>query len=109
MLSCMTRKVKNRAAIALRVGANSQCHAKGYFGEFFRRMRAKLGAAQAITATAHKIARVLYHVLLTKQPYTETLFHQYDAQAKQRAELLLRKQAVSLGFQIIPNAAVPGA
>ncbi len=106
VLSCKTRKVKNRAAIALRMGANSQCRAKGYFGEFFRRMRAKLGPAQAITATAHKIARVLYHVLLTKQPYTETLFHQYDAQAQQRAERRLRKQAASLGFQIIPNNAL---
>jgi transposase len=68
-------------------------------------MRAKLGTAQAVTATAHKIARVLYHVLLTKQPYADTQFHQYDAQAQQRAELRLRKQAASLGFQIIPNSA----
>ena len=104
VLSCKTRKVKNRAAIALRIGANSLCRAKGYFGEFFRRMRAKLGTAQAVTATAHKIARVLYHVLLTKQPYAETQFHQYDAQARQRAELRLRKQAASLGFQVIPNS-----
>ena len=55
---------------SLRMGANSLCRAKGYFGEFFRRMRAKLGTAQATTATAHKIARILYHVLLTKEPYS---------------------------------------
>jgi transposase len=102
VLSCKTRKVKNRAAIALRLGANSLCRAKGYFGEFFRRMRAKLGTAQAITATAHKIARILYHVLLTKQPYAETVFHQCDEQTKQRAEMRLRKLAAHLGFQIIP-------
>jgi hypothetical protein len=69
-LSAKTRKVKNRAAMALRMGASSLYRAKGYFGEFFRRLRAKLGAAQAITATAHKLARVLYHVLRTKEPYT---------------------------------------
>ena len=40
-LSCKTRQVKDRAATALRIGANSLCRAKGYFGEFFRRMRAK--------------------------------------------------------------------
>ena len=72
VLSCKTRQVKHRAATALRMGANSLCRAKGYFGEFFRRMRAKLGTAQAITATAHKIARILYHVLSTKEPYAET-------------------------------------
>jgi RNA binding exosome subunit len=99
--------VKNRVALALRMGAHSLSRAKGYFGEFFRRMRAKLGTAQAITATAHKIARVLYHILSTKQPYTETLFHQLDEQAQQRAELRLRKQAAQLGFQLIPNPNQP--
>ena len=72
------------------------------FGEFFRRMRAKLGTAQAITATAHKIARILYHVLSTKEPHTETVFHRCDEQAHQRAEMRLRKQAARLGFQLLP-------
>jgi len=84
------------------MGANSLCRAKGYFGEFFRRMRAKLGTPQAITATAHKIARILYHVLSTKEPYSETIFHRCDEQAQQRAEMRLRKQAARLGFQLLP-------
>jgi hypothetical protein len=104
VLSCKTRKVKSRAATALRLGAHSLCRAKDYFGQFFRRMRAKLGTAQAITATAHKIARILYHVMRTKEPYAETIFHKCDEQARQRAELRLRKQAAQLGFQVIPNA-----
>jgi transposase len=103
VLSCHTRKVKNRAALALRMGAHAQSRAKGYFGEFFRRVRAKLGTPQAITATAHKIARVLYHILSTKQPYTESLFHRLDEHAQQRAELRLRRQASQLGFQLIPS------
>ena len=109
ILSCHTRKIKNRTAIALRIGANSLCRAKGYFGEFFRRMRTRLGTAQAITATAHKIARVLYHVLTTKEPYSETLFHRLDEQARQRAETRLRKQAASLGFQLIQSAPPEGS
>jgi hypothetical protein len=55
-----------RCQIALR--------AKDYCGAFFHRMRARLGTAQAITATAHKLARVVYHVLHGKEPYTETVF-----------------------------------
>jgi hypothetical protein len=102
VLSCKTRQVKHRAATALRMGANSLCRAKGYFGEFFRRMRARLGTAQAITATAHKIARILYHVLSTKEPYAETVFHRCDEQAQRRAEMRLRKQAARLGFQLLP-------
>jgi transposase len=102
VLSCKTRQVKHRTATALRMGANSLCRAKGYFGEFFRRMRAKLGTAQAITATAHKIARILYHILSTKESYAETVFHRCDEQAQQRAEMRLRKQAARLGFQLLP-------
>jgi hypothetical protein len=102
VLSCKTRKVKSRAAIALRLGAHSLCRAKDYFGEFFRRMRAKLGTAQATTATAHKIARVIYHLLRTKTPYSETIFHECDEQARQRAERRLRRHAAQLGFQVIP-------
>jgi transposase len=65
-------------------------------------MRAKLGTAQAITATAHKIARILYHVLLTKEPYADIVFHRCDEQARRRAEMPLRKQAAQLGFQVLP-------
>jgi transposase len=108
VLSSKTRKIKNRAAIALRMGANLLCRAKGYFDEFFRRMRARLGTAQAITATAHKIARILYHVLRTKEPYSETIFHQCDEQAQLRAEARLRKHSAQLGFQVIPINAGSG-
>jgi transposase len=109
VLSSKTRKIKSRAAIALRIGANSLCRAKGYFGEFFRRMRARLGTAQAITATAHKIARILYHVLRTKEPFSETVFHRCDEQALLRAETRLRKHAAQLGFHVIPITDTSGA
>ena len=62
----------------------------------------RLGTAQAITATAHKIARILYHVLSTKEPYAETIFHRCDEEAHRRAEMRLRKQAARLGFQLLP-------
>src|SRR5437868_5643000 len=86
LTGCLSPGGKRRAALALRLGAHSLCRAKDYFGEFFRRMRAKLGAAQATTATAHKLARVIYHVLRTKTPYNETVFHECDEQARQRTK-----------------------
>lgn len=104
VLSCRTRRVAHRAATALRLGAHALSRAKGYFGEFFRRMRSKLGTASAITATAHKIARVIYHVLLTKEPYSETIFYQCEEQSRERARLRLRRYAHQLGFQLMPIA-----
>ena len=77
MLSTRARNVKNRVAIVLRLGAKSLSAAKDYFGAFFSRMRARLGNAQAITATAHKLARIVYHFLSSREPYTETVFHRW--------------------------------
>ena len=102
-LSCRTRRVAHRAATALRLGAHSLSRAKGYFGDFFRRMRSKLGTDSAITATAHKIARIIYCVLLTKQPYNETVFYQCEEKSQERAKLRLRKYAHHLGFQLVPT------
>jgi transposase len=51
-----TRRVRNRAAQALRVAAQSLHRSKTALGAYFRRMRSRLGPAKAITATAHKLA-----------------------------------------------------
>jgi transposase len=58
-----TRRVKSRLAGSLRMAAQSLQGSQSGLGEFYRRMRAKLGAPKAITATAHKLARIIYHLL----------------------------------------------
>ena len=68
ILSVRTRHVQNRAALTLRIAAHTQHHNQSALGHYYRRMRAKLGAPKAITATAHKLARVLYQLLTTGQP-----------------------------------------
>jgi transposase len=65
-------------------------------------MRAKLGAPKAITATAHKLARIIYHMVTTRQAYDETICVQNEMQNRQRLEARLRKQARDLGLEIIP-------
>ena len=106
VLYTKTRPVKNRVANALRMGAHCLHHANNYLGEFFRRMRRKLGAPEAVIATAHKLARILYHILRTKEPYNEGVFLRHDLEAIKRAEDRLRKQAAKLGFQVIPQQPV---
>jgi transposase len=97
-----SRKVKNRAAIALRLGAHCLYHAKNYLGEFYRKMKWRLGAPEAVTATAHKLARIVYHMLTTREPYCESVFVHYDQQANLRAEGRLRAQAAKFGFRLTP-------
>jgi len=68
-------------------------------------MKRKLGAQKAVTATAHKLARIIYHVLNTREAYNETVFAKWEESANQQAEVRLRKQADKLGFQVLPKVA----
>ena len=103
VLSTKSRRVRSRVASALRMGAQSLYHAKDYLGEFFRRITRKLGKPQAVTATAHKLARIIFHLLSMREPYSEAVFHHCEKETLKRAELRLRKQAAQLGFQIVPS------
>jgi hypothetical protein len=58
-----------------------------------------------VTATAHKLARVIYHLLRTREPYNETVFAKEEAFALRQAEVRLRKHAAKLGFQVVPAEA----
>src|SRR5262249_17442734 len=71
VLSTGSRRVHNRASRALRMAAQSLRTSPSYLGAFYRRMRSKLGPAKATTATAHKLAKILYHMLQEQTPYRE--------------------------------------
>lgn len=101
ILRAKTRSVNNRAATALRLAAQTLSRSNSWLGQSYRRLRAKLGAPKAITATAHKLARIIYHLLTTGQAYDETVFAQQEIENKHRIELRLRKQAQKLGFTLI--------
>jgi transposase len=100
ILRAKTRSVNNRAAKALRLAAQTLSRSNSWLGQSYRRIRAKLGAPKAITATAHKLARIVYHPLTTGQAYDESVFAQQEAQNKQRNENRLRQQARRLAFEL---------
>jgi transposase len=97
-----TRKVKCRAATALRMAAQSLHHSKSGLGDFYRRMRAKLGAPKAITAAAHKLARIIFHLITTRQEFDDSRFAADQLRYERRQEAKLRAKAKALGFQLIP-------
>jgi transposase len=102
-LSTKTRASANRVAHALRMAAQGCHHAKHAMGDYYRRMRAKLGAAEGLVATAHKIARILYAVMTTRRPYDPTLHEHALAETQRRRIARLHTVAKNLGFQLIPN------
>jgi transposase len=101
VLSSRTRPVNQRLAKALRMAAQSLFRSQSWLGQYFRRMRAKLGAPKAVTAAAHKLARIVFHMLTTGQAYDETIFAQQEAQNNQRMQKKLRQQAKQFGFQLV--------
>jgi len=68
-----TGPIKNRAALALRMAARGLHRSQTFLGEYYRRMRARLGAPKANTAAAHMLARIIYHLLTKRQPYDESI------------------------------------
>jgi transposase len=59
VLSRRVRPGAHRVTVALRLAARSVHHSQSALGAFFRRMKARLGTPKAITATAHKLARLV--------------------------------------------------
>lgn len=101
--SVKTRDVKSRVAEALRLAAQSLWQAKNYFGELFRRWKARLGSPKAITAMAHKLARVLWHLLKYKQPFNPAVFAKEEEKMKRKKLQRLQNMAASLNYQLIPQ------
>ena len=73
-------------------------------------MRTRLGPKQAIVATAHKIARTVYHLLKTHEPYQEETAAEYESKRRERELKHLARRAQKLGYSLtaVPDGR-PGA
>jgi transposase len=98
--SSHTRKGKGRAARALRLAAWSLMRSKSYLGAYLRRQRSRLGAPKAITATAHKLARIVYGLMRYGIAYVKETEAAYAEQVRERLEKQLRRRAQELGFEV---------
>lgn len=106
-LSGRSKACANRAATAFRLAAYGLQHSKSYLGAFCRRMKARMGPAKAITATAHKLARIVYTMLLNRSPYVERGIDYYEKEYRGRRISNLKRNARELGFQLIPLTESP--
>ena len=96
--SSQTHKGKNRAAHALRLAAWSLIRSKSYLGAYLRRQRSRLGAPKAITATAHKLARILYNTMRYGVEYMKKSEADYAEQHRERQEKNLHRRAREMGY-----------
>jgi hypothetical protein len=91
----------NRAAQALRLSAQSLHHSQGALGGFLRRMKGRLGAQAALTATAHKLARIVYLALKHGMTYVRQSQEEYEAQMREKQLKALRRKARQLGLELV--------
>jgi transposase len=102
VLKNSTLKTKNRAGQAFRMAAQAVKQADCVFGVMYRRLRARLGPAQATVATAHALARVVYRMLKYKVEYEPLNVNEYQKQYEEQQIKYMRKKAAKFGFQLVP-------
>ncbi len=91
-ISGKSKPSANRAASILRLAASTLSRNETALGAFSRRMKSRLGAPKAITATAHKIARIIYHMLREGKPYEELGQDYYEKKYRERVIRNLKKK-----------------
>lgn len=100
LLSSQTRRSSNRVAAMLRLAAVNVGKTNTALGAFYRRLAARVGKVKAITATARKIAVLVYNSLRFGMCYEDPGASYYDEQNRQRTVANLRRRAATLGFTL---------
>ena len=101
VLSSATKPVANKAAAAFRMAAFTLFNSKSAIGAYLRRQRARLGAPKAITATAHKLARLVYAMLTHGTAYVDAGQEYYEERYRSRVVQNLKRKAHELGFELV--------
>ena len=101
-LSGKSRAGANRAAQALRLAAHALRASKSALGAYYRRLCSRLDKAKAITAAAHKLARLVYTMLTRGTEYVDKGQEYYEERYRQRVVHNLNKKAATMGFVLMP-------
>jgi len=101
ILSSKTKPSNNRAAATLRMAASTLYRSPTALGAYLRRLKSRKGPMKAITATAHKLAKIIYNMLRYGAEYMETGQAYYEEQYRDRKIKNLKKQAMELGLNLV--------
>ncbi len=101
MLSRRTKPSANRAATALRLAAQALHRSQSALGAYLRRLKARVGAPKAITATAHKLARLVYSLLKHGAAYVTQGMDEYEQRYREKVVKNLSRRAKDLGYELV--------
>ena len=105
VLSSGTKRSANRARQALKMAAMSLSHSDSALGAFYRRLCGRMDKPRANTATAHKLARMVYFMLTRGEAFVDQGQQHYEEQQRQRSVAALKRRATALGFIVTPAGA----
>jgi transposase len=97
------RKGKNRVAIALRMSAQALAKTMSPLGLFYRRIKSRIGGKGAVTATAHKLACLVYRMLKYGKEYVKQNMAEYEQKIRKQMERSLQRKAAALGYKLVAN------
>ena len=101
VLSSKPRRVANHVRRALMMSASTLRGSKSALGGYFRKMQSRLGKASGIVAAAHKLARIVYHLLKHGEAYVKEGLETYEKKSQQRMLKGLLKTAQALGYELV--------
>ena len=107
LLSGTTKRIANRVAQALKMAASSLRASQSALGAYFRRLCARLDKGKAVTAVAHKLARLIYAMLTKGAAYVDQGQDYYEERYRQRLLFHLKKKAAALGLELVPVQTQP--
>ena len=102
VISARTKRSANRVRQALKMAAMSLSHSDSALGAFYRKLCTRMDKPRANTATAHKLARLVYFMLTRGEAFVDEGQQRYEEQQRERSIAALKRRAATLGFQINP-------
>ena len=103
ILSAKTKPCQNRAATILRIAAFVLGRSPSALGAFLRKKKAQLDAPEAITATAHKLAKIVYTMIKERKEFQDLGAEFYEKQYQERVMKKLKKTAAFFGYSLVEN------
>jgi transposase len=106
VLDGKSKRIANRAARALKLASAALRSSQSALGAYYRRVCARMDRAKAITATAHKLARIIYALLTKGQAFVDQGEVYYEERYRQRVLRSLAAKATALGFILTPSPVI---
>jgi transposase len=103
-ISGQSKRLPNRVSRALKLAAQGLSRSHGAMGAYYRRMVLRMGSGKAVTAVAHKLARVVYAMLTGQAEYVENKQDVHEERYRRNAIKNLKRRAAQMGLEVLDRS-----